>query len=122
MGFSSASLQGNRRQLLRLETVGDEIRITSSKAGRISKIAGKTRIIREVGPGLDCRVVAEPLESRSGSGSHGVAGNVVMLKLPRILDLIPDAVDPLFQSFEDVHVKHGDDDPPCWYKLGMGHP
>ena len=49
----------------------------------------------------------------------GMNGSIVMVKLPRILDLTPDADDSLFKSFEDVHGKPGVDDLPLWYKLGM---
>ena len=28
----------------------------------------------------------------------------------------------MFESFEDVHVNHGVDDLPWWYKLGMDYP
>ena len=44
----------------------------------------------------------------------GVAESVVMVKLPRTLDLTPDAIDPLFQSFEYDHVKNGVDDITWW--------
>lgn len=50
------------------------------------------------------------------------AGSVNMAKLPWILDLAFDTVDPLFQSFEDFHAKFGIDSLARWYKLRMEHP
>lgn len=43
-------------------------------------------------------------------------------RCPRILDLTPNAVDPLFQSFSDFYVSFGTDFLPRCYHLEMDHP